>query len=552
MNNKKKRFRQDAACFLAAALTISSGPGVFSPATEESETVQELSETDTELTAGAAEDGLTETSTEPETEEQTREEAPQEMETQERETETSAETETDPSGEPESQPDSEPDSEPETPEAENQTGQSEAVTEPQESMTEEESGSGAEGDESVSEGETPQEPVEEEPETKATEETTIPAKTPAPVTNAVLRAGSTEQTESSVAKVEMNGTVTYYDNLNEAIHVISDVQGTGTITLLGNASLTGWSGPTIKGNITIVGGDYTITGDGLGVGVKGPLTIMSGNFVSGCTLFCFGTLNIYGGYFQTVDATYGTVNVYGGTIEKSFGNINYYYTAPEPTFTTTQTADSITVEVTNYQDVYGEIQYQWDNGEWGTNNTLPNLGANSEHTVSVRYMGQNNYQPSKETQPQTVRSAPATFTITIPASVTATRYDKSEIGGTISVDKSKAFDLGYNGKVVIYGSYRTMRIDLYRQNDPQRNALDCFIYTGNAVTGEKHYPPANNSKSPVAIFDEISNTADINVYAQIYYSSDEYVPAGTYSGTTTFTAEYTEDTSVDYEVEVPA
>lgn len=225
MNNKKKRFRQDAACFLAAALTISSGPGVFSPAAEESETVQELSEADTELTAGAAEDGLTETSTEPETEEQTREEAPQEMETQERETETSAETETEPAGEPESQPDSEP----ETPEAENQTGQSEAGKEPQESITEEESGSGAEGDESVSEGETPQEPVEEEPETKATEETTIPAKTPAPATNAVLRAGSTEQTESSVAKVEMNGTVTYYDNLNEAVHVISDVQGTGTI-----------------------------------------------------------------------------------------------------------------------------------------------------------------------------------------------------------------------------------------------------------------------------------------------------------------------------------
>ena len=183
MNNKKKRFRQAAACFLAAALTISSGPGVFSPAAEESETVQELSETDTELTAGAAEESLTETSTEPETEEQTREEAPQEMETQERETETSAETETDPAGEPESQPDSEPDSEPETPEAENQTGQSEAGTEPQESMTEEESGSGAEGDESVSEGETPQEPVEEEPETKATEETIIPAETPAPATN---------------------------------------------------------------------------------------------------------------------------------------------------------------------------------------------------------------------------------------------------------------------------------------------------------------------------------------------------------------------------------
>lgn len=566
MNNKKKRFRQAAACFLAAALTISSGPGVFSPAAEESETVWELSETDTELTAGAAEDGLTETSTEPETEEQTREEAPQEMETQERETETSAETETDPADEPESQPDSEP----ETPEAENQTGQSEAGTEPQESMTEEESGSGEEGDESVSEGETPQEPVEEEPETKATEETTIPAETPAPATNAVLKAGSTEQTESSVAKVEMNGTVTYYDNLNEAVDAINDVYGTGAITLLQNASLTGWNVKSIYGNIILIGNNYTINGDYNGIPVYGTLSIENCNFsdsigtfysYSGGTINCNGgnyntvqaqggTINIYGGNFQRVVGTMGTVNVYGGTIETSLGNINYYYTAPEPTFTTTQTADSITVEVRNYQDVYGEIQYQWDNGEWGTNNTLLNLGANSEHTVSVRYMGQNNYQPSKETQPQTVRSAPATFTITIPASVTATRYDKPEVGGTISVDKSKAFDLGYNGKVVIYGSYRTMGIDLYRQNDPQSNALYCFMHTGNAVTGENHYPPVGGSKSPVAIFDEISNTADINVYAQIENYSDDYLAAGTYSGTTTFTTEYTEDPNVDYGVEV--
>lgn len=134
--------------------------------------------------------------------------------------------------------------------------------------------------------------MEEEPETKATEETTIPAKTPAPATNAVLRAGSTEQTESSVAKVEMNGTVTYYDDLNEAVDAINDVYGTGTITLLQNASLTGWNVIGIKGNITIVGGDYTITGDGLGVLVNGSLTIMSGNFVSGCGLISLGTINM--------------------------------------------------------------------------------------------------------------------------------------------------------------------------------------------------------------------------------------------------------------------
>ena len=532
---RKRKYRQAAACFLTAALVLSAGPvqSVLAETEASSETIQqEIPEEESTVTVTPG----TEVSEETE---------PQTVPLTEQNTETATETQTGTETQTEQETGILSESEGES---ENQIRESEAVTKPQESMTEEESGSGAEGDESVSEGETPQEPVEEEPETKVTEETTIPAETPAPVTNAVLRAGSTEQTESSVAKVEMNGTVTYYDNLNEAVHAISDVRGTGTITLLGNASLTGWIASVIEGNITLIGGDYTITGDGAAVY---SMNIMSGNF--DFSLYSYGTLNIYGGNFLSVDASYGTVNVYGGTIEYQWGNINFYYTAPEPTFTTTQTADSITVEVTNYQDVYGEIQYKWDNGEWGTNNTLPNLGANSEHTVSVRYMGQNNYQPSKETQPQTVRSAPATFTITIPASVTATCYDKPEVGGTISVDKSKAFDLGYNGKVVIYGSYRTMGIDLYRQNDPQGNYLNCDIYTEEKDSGETHVGPSvTHNKTPVAIFDESVYTTDINVYAQIYYSSDQYVPAGTYSGTTTFTAEYTEDPSVDYEVEVPA
>ena len=573
---RKRKYRQAAACFLTAALVLSAGPvqSVLAETEASSETIQqEIPEEESTVTVTPG----TEVSEETE---------PQTVPLTEQNTETATETQTGTETQTEQETGILSESEGES---ENQIRESEAVTKPQESMTEEESGSGAEGDESVSEGETPQEPVEEEPETKATEETIIPAETPAPAINAVLRAGSTEQTESSVAKVEMNGTVTYYDNLNEAVDAISDVYGTGAITLLQNASLTGWNAIGISGNITLIGNNYTINGDYSGIPVYGTLSIENCNFSDSANLYCqsggtincnggnynqvkalggtiniyggnfntaqadTGTINIYGGNFQRVAGTMGTVNVYGGTIQNSYGNINYYYTAPEPTFTTTQTADSITVEVTNYQDVYGEIQYQWDNGEWGTNNTLPNLGANSEHTVSVRYMGQNNYQPSKETQPQTVRSAPATFTITIPASVTATRSDKPEVGGTISVDKSKPFDLGYNGKVVIYGNPHTLSINLYRQNDPQSEPLYCYISTEEKDSGETHIGPSDPlNKTPVAIFDESVYTTDINVYAQIYYSSDKYVPAGTYSGTTTFTAEYTEDPSVDYEVEVPA
>lgn len=141
---------------------------------------------------------------------------------------------------------------------------------------------------------------------------------------------TSNQTDSSVAQVEMNGTVSYYDNLNEAVHAISDANGTGTIALLKDASLTGWAADKIVGNITLIGNNHSVSGDGAGISVYGTLTIQNCNFASGATLcpFNLGTINIYGGNHETITAGYGgIVNVYDGNFGMAYvqeGTLNIY------------------------------------------------------------------------------------------------------------------------------------------------------------------------------------------------------------------------------------
>lgn len=94
----------------------------------------------------------------------------------------------------------------------------------------------------------------------------------------VLRTGTDIPQADSVAKVEMDGTTTYYSTLNEAVRTVSDAKGTATITLLQDASLTGWENEIVYGDITFVGGEYTVTGDMKEVLFGGELTITSGKF----------------------------------------------------------------------------------------------------------------------------------------------------------------------------------------------------------------------------------------------------------------------------------
>lgn len=161
----------------------------------------------------------------------------------------------------------------------------------------------------------------------------------------VVTAGTSQKTEDSVAEVVMNnGSTTYYDTLNEAVQTVSDSRGTATITLLKNASLTGYNRSPIFGNITFIGGNYTISGDNLGIMIAGTLTVMSGTFdcallYSAGTINIYGgnydlvaitsyngvngTANIYGGTFEEVQAWMGTMNIYGGSIRTLSGTVNY-------------------------------------------------------------------------------------------------------------------------------------------------------------------------------------------------------------------------------------
>lgn len=222
-----------------------------------------------------------------------------------------------------------------------------------------------------------------------------------------LLARSSEQTETSVAKVETNGQTTYYDTLNEAVKTISDEGGTATITLLQNASLTGWSTLDINGNITLIGGNHTITGDGLGVNLygtfniksgvfskcdiynNGTLNIFAGTFSSVCSPPGPGTLNIYGGTFEYVMQMGGTVNIYGGTIGSIVGNVNYHYTTTVEAESVS--AGSITVKPLANQSVYGTAEYSLDSQNWQESNMFTGLSANTTYTVYARYKGNDNY-----------------------------------------------------------------------------------------------------------------------------------------------------------------
>lgn len=74
--------------------------------------------------------------------------------------------------------------------------------------------------------------------------------------------------------------------------------------------------------------------------------------------------------------------------------------APTPTFTVLQTATSITVNITNYEEKYGEVKYKLDNGNWQTSNTFSDLDANTSYNIYVKYEGAGIYLASDEATQQ--------------------------------------------------------------------------------------------------------------------------------------------------------
>ncbi|OUP61540.1 hypothetical protein B5F14_02815 [Faecalitalea cylindroides] len=183
-----------------------------------------------------------------------------------------------------------------------------------------------------------------------------------------LKTSSSEETENSVAEVTMNGTTAYYDTLNEAFDTVSDVGGTATITLLKDAQLNGSAvaGKSINGNITFIGGDYTISGNKFGINIGGNLTIESGNFTSNIPLVIFGTLNINGGTFNNalISQTGGNINVYNGNITNRLqmrGGIANIYGGDLYYIVNSNQSGTINVHGGTIHNVAGKVNYHINN-----------------------------------------------------------------------------------------------------------------------------------------------------------------------------------------------
>lgn len=217
-----------------------------------------------------------------------------------------------------------------------------------------------------------------------------------------VTAGTNQPAASSVAEVVMNGSITYYDTLNEAVQTVSNAGGTATITLLKNASLTGYNSSPIYGNITLIGGTHTISGDNLGIIIAGTLTVMSGTFerallysagtiniyggiyyaVSSSANNAQGTVNIYGGTFNIVDAlSGGTINIYGGSISDIRGNVNYPVTnislSPSSLTLAPETTQSLTATISP------EIAASHATVSWSSSNENVAKISGSGTTVTV-------------------------------------------------------------------------------------------------------------------------------------------------------------------------
>ena len=201
--------------------------------------------------------------------------------------------------------------------------------------------------------------------------------------------------------------------------------------------------------------------------------------------------------------------------------------ADTPEIKTTQTANSITVEVTNYKSDFGDIEYNWNNTGWTNQNKLVNTGANKVHKISVRFKGKGIYQMSDE-KTVDVSTAPATYEISIPMTVAAD--DKENM---IGIDGSKGFDLGYNGKVnVKIKNTDTMNngvLSLTRENGNNETI------TSKLLVGGK---PFTDLSQNVATFTDKSAPSVPFVFQRPVASN---ILAGTYKGTVVFDISYSED-----------
>lgn len=162
--------------------------------------------------------------------------------------------------------------------------------------------------------------------------------------------------------------------------------------------------------------------------------------------------------------------------------------APTPTVIISEvTTSSITVTEPDlyYQDVYGMAEYGIarygsDTITWQSDNVFNYLLAGTSYTIYIRYLGNPDYDVS-EAGSTTVATADATYTVTIPSTVTA--------GGDpvyITIDEDN-LDLGLWGQVevsVTFGLNVDGTVGLIREGDLSSEVTSQMYVNDVAVTSE--------------------------------------------------------------------
>lgn len=225
-------------------------------------------------------------------------------------------------------------------------------------------------------------------------------------------------------------------------------------------------------------------------------------------------------------------NYYKATWNNGENNFEIKNKAPTPTVLIKETtANSITVNELSDQNIYGTAEYRIDGQNWQKSNVFTGLKSNTNYTVYAKYTNDTGYIESEAGSLNNVLTAPASYTISIP-STTLTAGSGSSTG-TISVNTSKGFDLGYNGHVdVKIQSNNDITSDgkliLKRQNDNTGKTITSALLVNGSTFGDIN--------KNVATF----KTKDDNGVSISFAKPEGTILAGTYQGTITFQVSYSE------------
>ena len=189
--------------------------------------------------------------------------------------------------------------------------------------------------------------------------------------------------------------------------------------------------------------------------------------------------------------------------------------------TTTSTAPAATDE-----------GWQSENGTAGSGTlTFNDLRSNTTYYIWTYIPQDDLYNASAVSQPLQVTTNGVTYTVTIPAQ-TLTAGDESSTA-TVAIDQTKDFDIGYGGVITVSAP---ASVTLTRTGDPDTTLTSALLVRDSSGTYTAH---SGNTLISFNQSNYQSQSAEIR-FGQPALASDGAIPAGSYTGTMTFTISYSE------------